>query len=249
MEKHSSLFTVLFSLLLIELLSCPLNAQGLSLIPPSGIPDSGGSVMSDWRAISVLPPESETAPVGQTDSASVIDSLDLQMLELDLEKAEEEVGQTSFWWRVLPQIRVSASYGIGNLLFVDLSSMLPFVVPRDDYRLTLSLSLNDILDFSGHSQAILQRDRLQLEYQRRQLVLARSRCSLQQELCTSSEELRSLSAELSVLRELVHFNELRFEQGKIEYDVLARSKLEVINLQRNIKRLCNQKAQLFLRLH
>jgi len=242
------LFSVHCSFILVALLPSVLSAQDFSLIPQSGNPDSGGGVVSDCRAISVLPPETEVAPVGQTDSTKVIDSLDLQMLELEIKGAEEEINGTSLWRRILPQVRISASYGIGNLLFVDFSTLTPLVMPKDDYRLTFSLSLNNILDFAKHSQAIARRNRLQLEYQRRQLALARTRKSLLLELRTLTDQLEFATKEISILRELVRFNELRFEQGKIEYDVLARSKLEVMNLQRNLNRLTAQKLQLLLRL-
>lgn len=243
-----NLFNIHSSLVLIVLFTPILGAQVPWPNPLSAIPDSGEGVISDRRAISVLPPEAELAPIGEADSTTVSDSLELQMLQLDIEVAQEEVNATSLWWRILPQVRVSASCGMGNLLFVDFSSTTPFVVPKDDYRLTVSLSLNSILDFARHSQSIARRDRLQTEYQRRRLAVARDRESLHLQLNALAEESQSLTAELSVLRELVRFNELRFEQGKIEYDVLARSKVEVITLQRNLNRLNAQKSQIQLRL-
>ena len=244
-----NLLSIHSSLVLTALFTFLLSAQGSSPNPLSAISDSGGGATPGWWAISVLPPEAELAPIGQTDSTSTNDSLELKMIELDIEAAEEEVNTTSFWWRILPQVRVSASFGMGNLLFLDFSSMTPFVVPKDDYRLTFSLSLNSILDFARHSQAVERWGKLRTEYQRRMLAIARNRESLQLQLNAVLEELQSLTTELSVLRELVRFNELRFEQGKIEYDVLARSKLEVISLQTNLNRLKVQKSQLLLKLY
>ena len=51
-----------------------------------------------------------------------------------------------------------------------------------------------------------------------------------------------------MIEDLIHFNELRFEQGKIEYDALLRTKIELLSLQTNINNLKHQQAQLLLKL-
>ncbi len=50
-----------------------------------------------------------------------------------------------------------------------------------------------------------------------------------------------------MITDLLHFNELRFEQGKIEYDVLIRTKIELLTLQININSLKCQRFQLLLK--
>ena len=41
-------------------------------------------------------------------------------------------------------------------------------------------------------------------------------------------------------QEVLKFNELRFQQGKIEYDAFIRSKLDVLNVEKTIYRLNQQ---------
>jgi len=67
------------------------------------------------------------------------------------------------------------------------------------------------------------------------------------ELHDIDSKLQSLDKELSMIQDLVHFNELRFEQGKIEYDALIRTKLELLSVQSNINTLNCQRAQLLLK--
>ena len=72
--------------------------------------------------------------------------------------------------------------------------------------------------------------------------------ALRLELQVIGEKLQSLEKQLSMIEDLIHFNELRFEQGKIEYDALLRTKIELLSLQTNINNLKHQQAQLLLKL-
>ena len=72
--------------------------------------------------------------------------------------------------------------------------------------------------------------------------------ALRLELQDIGEKLKSLEKQLSMIEDLIHFNELRFEQGKIEYDTLLRTKIELLSLQTNINDLKHQQAQLLLKL-
>ena len=72
--------------------------------------------------------------------------------------------------------------------------------------------------------------------------------ALRLELLDIGEKLKSLEKQLSMIEDLIHFNELRFEQGKIEYDALLRTKIELLSLQTNINNLKHQQAQLLLKL-
>ena len=71
---------------------------------------------------------------------------------------------------------------------------------------------------------------------------------LRLELQDIGEKLKSLEKQLSMIEDLIHFNELRFEQGKIEYDALLRTKIELLSLQTSINDLKHQQAQLLLKL-
>ena len=72
--------------------------------------------------------------------------------------------------------------------------------------------------------------------------------ALRLELQDIGEKLKSLEKQLSMIQDLIHFNELRFEQGKIEYDALLRTKIELLSLQTNINNLKTQQDQLLLKL-
>jgi outer membrane protein TolC len=195
------------------------------------------------RAVPVFPPEAGTVPIYQ-----IIDSLQLHQIEIDIQKSEEQVSQTNFFHRLIPNMSISASYGIGNLLFIDPSSNATYVMPKDAYRLSLNLSLSELFFSSKHSDAILQLSRLQTEYQHMKYLQEATQIALRLELQDIGEKLQSLEKQLSMIEDLIHFNELRFEQGKIEYDALLRTKIELLSLQTNINNIKHQQAQLLLKL-
>ena len=201
-----------------------------------------------WNAlygqpVPVFPPETGTVPIYR-----IIDSLEIHKLEIDIQKADEQATQTNIFHRLIPNISISASYGIGNLLFIDPSSYTTYVLPKDAYRLSFNLSISELFFSSKHSDAILQLSRLQTEYQHMKYLQEATQIALRLELQDIGEKLKSLEKQLSMIEDLIHFNELRFEQGKIEYDALLRTKIELLSLQTNINDLKHQQAQLLLKL-
>ena len=205
------------------------------------------------QPVPVFPPEAGTVPIFSQRLMSlglnkILDSLELLKLEIDIQKGENQVSQTNFFHRLIPQISISASYGIGNLLFIDPSSSAAYIIPKDAYRLSLSLSLSELLFSSKHSEALLQLTRLTTEYQHMKYLQEATQIALRLELLDIGDKLQSLEKQLSMIQDLIHFNELRFEQGKIEYDALIRTKLEMLSLQSNINALKHQQAQLLLKI-
>ena len=201
-----------------------------------------------WNAlygqpVPVFPPETGTVPIYR-----IIDSLEIHKLEIDIQKADEQATQTNIFHRMIPNISISASYGIGNLLFIDPSSYTTYVLPKDAYRLSLSLSLSELLFSSKHSEALLQLTRLTTEYQHMKYLQEATQIALRLELLDIGDKLQSLEKQLSMIEDLIRFNELRFEQGKIEYDALLRTKIELLSLQTNINNIKHQQAQLLLKL-
>jgi hypothetical protein len=195
------------------------------------------------QPVPVFPPEAGTVPIHR-----IIDSLELYKLEIVIQKGEDQVSQTNFFHRLIPQISISASYGIGNLLFIDPSSTTTYIMPKDAYRLSLSLSLSELLFSSKHSEALLQLTRLTTEYQHMKYLQEATQIALRLELLDIGDKFQSLEKQLSMIQDLIHFNELRFEQGKIEYDALIRTKLELLSLQSDINTLKHQRSQLLLKL-
>jgi hypothetical protein len=201
-----------------------------------------------WNVLSgqpvpVFPPEAGTVPIYR-----IIDSLELNKLEIDIQKTEEQISQTNFFHRLMPQISISASYGIGNLLYIDPSSTTTYIMPKDAYRLSLNLSISDLLFSAKHSEALLQLSRLQTEYQHMKYLQEATQIALRLELQSIDEKLKSLESKTLMIQDLTRFNEMRFEQGKIEYDALVRTKLESLSLQLEINTLEHQRAQLLLKI-
>ncbi len=157
-----------------------------------------------------------------------LDSLELHGLHLRVAEAEDRVHATDFLHRLIPRITFAASFGLRDLLFVDSSDRVPFVIPSDLYRLTVSLSLSDMLSSHEHEAAILEREKRLLDLRSariRQSVEHRARGERERSL---RGELALLEDELEVLSGIHRFQTILFEEGKIQYDALARSELQVI---------------------
>jgi hypothetical protein len=196
------------------------------------------------RAVPVLSPETGTAPI----RLSSIDSLELAMLDIDIQKAEERVRETSFWKRIIPQVHISGSFGVRDVVFIDPTTFTPYILPRDAYRLTISLSLNEAFNFSKHSLAEFELARLSTERAHRLQRQAQLRNSFEQQLIALQEQLGILQEEMSIVQDLLRFNQMRFEQGEIEFDSLMRTKLELLNTQKAIQRIHHQQSELRLKL-
>jgi len=209
----------------------------------------------------------QTVPVGAGDAGTVpirmfsyfntddtlyrsqaVDSLELRILQIEIKRAEEKVNETSFWRRLIPQIHMSASLGMHDLMFIDPTSFTPYILPRDAYRLTFSLSLNEVLLSPAHTQAIIELERLRTAFSLRSLQANHARYLLVQQQAALQEQLESLKKELTIIEDLLHFNELRFQQGRIEYDALARTKLDILSVRRSILRVHQQQSEMELKL-
>ena len=177
-----------------------------------------------------------------------LDTLELRILEVEIRKWEAKVEETGFWRRLLPQIHFSASYGMHDLMFIDPASFTSYILPRDAYRLTVSFSLNDVLMSSAHTQAIFELEKLRETLSIRRIQYAQEDRLLNQQLSALHDQLESLEKELAIVQELLRFNQLRFEQGKIEFDALARTKLELQGLQRSIQSVRHQQLKVQLKL-
>ena len=180
--------------------------------------------------------------------SSAVDSLELYLLQIDIKKAEEKANETSLWRRIIPQIHMSSSLGMHDLMFIDPTSFTPYILPRDAYRLTISFSLNEVLLSPAQTQAIIELERLKAAFSLRTLQHIEARELIKQQQAALQDQLESLSKEHSIVEELLHFNELRFQQGRIEYDALARTKLELLGVQRSIQRIREQQSEMRLKL-
>jgi len=212
-------------------------------------------------AVPVLSPETGTVPT-RSDTGSrnlacppsvwreiaLLDSLELRLLDIEIQKAEARVSETSFWKRIIPQVHISGSFGVHDVVFIDPTTFTPYILPRDAYRLTISLSLNEAFNFSKHSLAEFELARLSTERAHRLQRQAQLRNSFEQQLIALQEQLGILQEEMSIVQDLLRFNQMRFEQGEIEFDSLMRTKLELLNTQKAIQRIHHQQSELRLKL-
>ena len=193
------------------------------------------------RTYSVAVDDIEAAPLS-------LDTLEIRLLEIQIREREGKLEETTFWRRLLQAIHFSASYGVRDVAFIDPTSYTPYLLPRDAYRVTLSLTLNDVLFSPAHSQALLEVEKLKETLAIRRIQQARERIILEQQLRAIQTQLQFFEKEVAMVQELLRFNQLRFEQGKIEFDVLTRTKIELLNLQRSLDRLQHQQLELKLKL-
>ena len=177
-----------------------------------------------------------------------LDSLDIRLLQIEIAKAEVRVTETSFWPRIIPQVHISASFGMHDIVFVEPTTFTTYILPRDAYRLTISLSLNDVFSSSRHTQAVLELEQLRTEESRLTTKQLQSRKSLEQQLLALRDQADLLEKELSFIKELLRFDELRFQQGKIEFDALIRSKLELSAAIRSLLQIRHDEALIKLKL-
>lgn len=165
------------------------------------------------------------------------DSLRLRLLERVMEHARGEIARTDLWHRLMPRVSLAVSFGIKDILFLDPSAAVPYVMPRDAYRLTFSLSLGEILDGSTHTGALLNLERARTEYE--QIKARRANADLV--LRRRRRELKNLSGDLEaeclMKQELATFDSLRFQQGAIGYDALVRSRLDLLKVQSALGRV------------
>jgi hypothetical protein len=223
--------------IIVSLFSSPLLGQ---VYPP----DSVKWINLPHGVVPVCAPETGTALVYK-----LLDSLALLQKSLEIKKAEETADQSNVLHRLMPSISISASYGIGNLVFIDPSTTAVYNIPKDSYRLSLSLSLSDIFKSYQHEQALLQVQVLQTEYQHMKYLQQGSQLAVHLELMDVEYKLHTLQKQETMMEDLQHFNELRFEQGKIEYDVLLHSKIEMMNIQSAIHNLKIHQTELQIKSH
>jgi hypothetical protein len=166
--------------------------------------------------------------------------LQLKLLGLGIEEAQVEETQTDFWHRLVPQVHFSASLGGKDILFPDPPSGLAYTLPRDAWRIFLTLSVSDLFDASRHRAAALKVERAKTEYDRAVCLGAETRKTVRGRFDELNHDFSLHMDELVAAEDLIRFNELRFQQGKIGYDVLLRSKLEILALRQAILGLTRQ---------
>jgi len=163
-------------------------------------------------------------------------SLELGNIELDLAKARIRSDATSFLRRLIGTVRVTASMGVRDLLFVDHATALPYAFPNDAYRVSVSFS-PDIFFGSDHDLAECDLRKVEISRESSQRLLEDQRRELVRKDSLLSHRKAMLLEELRIREDLAKFNALRFEQGKIRYDLLMRSHLELLGAKMTLEKL------------
>jgi len=179
---------------------------------------------------------------------TIQDSLELHLLDLDIEKARLNAARTDLWHRLIPSVSLSASLGVKDIFFIDPNTSLPYVLPRDVYRLTLTLPLSEILDNSQHALAELQIAQLQAQHARLLDHQQGTRQLLRQKLLSLEAESQLLRDQIRMSEDIIRFRQLLFEQGKLHYDVLIRSRLDLLDARKSLNQLNIQQAEIRLQV-
>jgi len=200
-------------------------------------------------AITAFSPQSvsqtpTTGPEDLPQSVTIQDSLDLHLLELEIEKAHLNATQSDLWHRLIPRVSLSASLGVRDIFFIDPNTSLPYVLPRDVYRLTLTLSLSEVFDRSNHALAELQIEQLQTRFAILKDHQRRTRQLLRQKLLSLDAETQLLRDQIRMSDSVIRYRQMLFEQGNLHYDVLIRSQLDLLDARKSLNRLNIQQAEL-----
>ena len=165
-------------------------------------------------------------------SQTAIDSLKLHLLNIDIARAELRLSETNVWHRLIPEVRISANVGVQQLVFIDPTTFTPYILPKDSYRLTLSLSLSNIFTMTEHDNAILSLESLKAQYLLLQTQQRLDRQLRDIKLASLATEQHLVEEELRLTNEILRYTQLLFDQGKTDFDNLTKAKLQVLNVKK-----------------
>ena len=180
-----------------------------------------------------------TGPGWGAAAALRADSLEERIAELEQKRAALAVDESSFWSRLIPSLNLSAGFSFRDLVFIDPMTAVATYFPRDTYRITLSLSINDILDERRYERACASLEESSAKLGRLRAARAVKHDQEIHRLASIQSDLRFQQEELDLVQKLVRYYELQFEQGEIRFDALLRARLQLLNVRANILRLQN----------
>jgi outer membrane protein TolC len=158
-------------------------------------------------------------------TALLHNNFELRRLEAEARLAETEVDQTSFWYRLLPRVSVTAHVGQRSILFVDPTH--PWSIPSDAMSAAFTFDIDKIVNSIPHKQALTRAKmtKIQLEKRKSEII---------QELSVTKAQLVIIDSLIVVLgmkrdykQKLVELNELRYESNKSGFEDLAKARLDL----------------------
>ena len=162
-------------------------------------------------------------------TALLQNNFELKRLEAEARLAESEADQTSFWYRLLPRVSVTAHVGQRSILFVDPTN--PWSIPSDAMSAAFTFDIDKILNSIPHEQALIRADmaRVQLEKRRSEII---------QEISVTRAQLVIIDSLIVVLgmkrdyrQKLVELNEVKYESNKSGFENLARARLDLADIE------------------
>jgi len=164
-----------------------------------------------------------------------LDSLLRLEARIEIEKARETLSSNDLWHRLIPSFELSASIGMHDLAFQQSASTV--ILPRDSYRLNAGLSISGLLNGSAHAQAEIDLARAETRYALVAERLRQARASLVRKLFALVREREFETQHLRILDSLGAYQEILFRQGKSEFRLLARSRIEAMHERLTLDRL------------
>lgn len=212
--------------------------EGVALGQVESVPDTG-AIPAD-----LLPEARTSVPSWEAHGSGADDSLQLRLLEIDSIKLRYESDRSDVWHRLIPSVTLTASAGWKDLIMLDPASPVPAFVPRDAYRITAGLSLSGILDDAKHKESEFALMRLRALRDRLLDRIHRSSSLIRAQLEQIGHERDAILRERAILEKVDRFNELRFRDGDIKYDALAKAKLQLIELEKRLQLLDSRSVEI-----
>lgn len=173
-------------------------------------------------------PRDERAAMPALSPSPSQDSLARHIALLAVARAEEAVTASDLWHRLIPRVQLSASLGARDILFPDASG--GFLLPRDSYRVTVSIAPAEILDGTRHALALLQLSEARARYA---ILLGRqsdARLARMRKCLALTHDLALAREQVDLSRLLLEYYELLFKQGKADFHTLTRARLDAVKM-------------------
>lgn len=162
-------------------------------------------------------------------TALLRNNFDLRRLEAEAELAQTEVTQTSFLYRLIPRVSVTAHVGQHSVLFIDPSH--PWSIPSDALSAALTLDIDKILNPIPHQQALLKSSMARVQLDKTKSEILREASATKMQIVLVDSLIVVLRSELAFKEKLVELNELKYESNKSGFEDLARAKLDLSDAQ------------------
>lgn len=174
-----------------------------------------------------------SAPAQTIDTTALLQhNLELKRLDAEAQLAETEVTQTSFLYRLIPSVSVTAHVGQHSILFVDPAH--PWSIPSDALSAALTFDFDKILNPIPHQQAMLRAVMSRVQIDRTRSDILHQALATKKQIVLVDSLIAVLRSKLAFKEKLVELNELKYESNKSGFEDLARAKLDLSETQLEI---------------